>query len=500
MEMKLMNKSNISKIFLLLAALCTTLYLLMLGWFNSLSLDDYGFAVDIRQFTPWEWTKHMYMTWQGRFSDFFISGFVFKCFSGISTFLFPWTVIQLLIGYVVVYLCVRDVLYVRNMGLAITLSVLINNICILSVFELSTFYWLCCAAYFLEAYATILLCYVLFIPKWNMYVRLVAGMLSALFVSGCAENYTPLVLMVLGIIWLIRIVDGTKVSSFVTAFRANSMLFVVCAILAIGFLAMVLAPGNKVRMQNGNQIVGFMHDFSLMPFVKKTIIANSIFFLRLLSRSLYFLAALPLFFYLGMRLKSDGEEMNVESFWKHVGIASILLLGLLFVAVTACVYGIGYYPPLRAMSFVSYIVMIYIGYVGIGMGYKYGDKMMKATNILLVLTCIGWICFAVYECQKEYPVVKEYHSYIQQRDSEIRDLAEQGSTLPYYAKEYMQPQWYNTYSYLRTFMNKCHGSKKVVNEPYFPYMISALDQTNPNDFKNKGLGDYYNAKFDILTR
>ena len=499
MIMKTDNCNVIIKWLINIAAICTTAYLLMLGWFNTLSLDDYGFVVDITHYNPWQWAKVMYMTWQGRFSTFFVNGFIFKLW-GHAPSLFLWTTIHLLLGYWVVGLIIRDVAKIKDIELWIPLSVLIENITIMSVFEISTFYWLCCAGYFLVIYATILLGYVLFFSHWRNWINWAIAIICALYVSGSAENYTPLVLMVLGIIWLIRIVDGTKVSSFVTAFRANSMLFVVCAILAIGFLAMVLAPGNKVRMQNGNQIVGFMHDFSLMPFVKKTIIANSIFFLRLLSRSLYFLAALPLFFYLGMRLKSDGEEMNVESFWKHVGIASILLLGLLFVAVTACVYGIGYYPPLRAMSFVSYIVMIYIGYVGIGMGYKYGDKMMKATNILLVLTCIGWICFSVYECQKEYPVVKEYHSYIQQRDSEILDLAEQGSTLPYYAKEYMQPQWYNTYSYLRTFMNKCHGSKKVVNEPYFPYMISALDQTNPNDFKNKGLGDYYNAKFDILLR
>lgn len=482
-----------------IAAICTTVYLLMLGWFNTLSLDDYGFAVDISHNTPLEWAKDMYMTWQGRFSGFFVSGFVFQLWGHASS-LFSWTVIHLLIGYWVVGLIIRDVVKIKDIGLWFPFAVLIENITIMSVFEFSTFYWLCCAGYFLAIYATILLVYVLFFSHWRNWINWVTAILCALYVSGSAENYTPLVLMVLGIIWLIRIIDGTKVSSFVTAFRANSMLFVVCAILAIGFLAMVLAPGNKVRMQNGNQIVGFMHDFSLMPFVKKTIIANSIFFLRLLSRSLYFLAALPLFFYLGLRLKYDGEEMHVDSFWKHVGIASIALLVFLFVAVTACVYGIGYYPPLRAMSFISYVVMAYIAYVGIEIGYKSGDTMTKAVNLLLVLTCAGWGSFAVYEFQKEYPVVKEYHSYIQQRDNEIRDLAEQGSTLPYYAKEYMQPQWYNTYSYLRTFMNRCLGSKKVVKEPYYPYMISALDQTNPKDFKNKGLGDYYNAKFDILTR
>lgn len=497
--MNAMNTNVIIKQLLLIVAICTTAYLMMLGWFNTLSLDDYGFAVDMSRYTPWEWAKEIYMTWQGRFSSFFVSGFIFQLWGHASS-LFSWTVIHLLSGYWVVGLFIRDVAKVKDIGLWIPLAILIENITIMSVFEFSTFYWLCCAGYFLVIYATILLIYVLFFSHWRNWLNWTIAAICSLYVSGSAENYTPLVLMVLGIIWLIRLINGSKTDSFVKTFRANSMLFIVCAILGIGFLVMVLAPGNAVRLQNGDQIVGFMHDFRLMPFVKKTIMANSIFLLRLISRSLYFISALPLFMYIGSSLKNNKEEIQVEPLGKHVGIATILLLGFLFIAVTACVYGIGYYPPLRAMSFVSYVVMAYIGYVGIGLGYKYGDKMMKITNVILVLTCIGLGCFAAYEFQKEYPVVKEYHTYVKQRDGEIRYLAEQGNTEPYYAEVYIRPKWLNTYSYLRTFINRYIGAKQVVNEPYFPYMPSELDKTNPKDFKNKGLGDYYNAQFDILTR
>ena len=76
-----MNKTDdkgIIKLLLVVAAVCTTAYLLMLGRFNTLSLDDYGFVDDLSTVSPWEWMQHMYMTWQGRFSWFITSGYIFE--------------------------------------------------------------------------------------------------------------------------------------------------------------------------------------------------------------------------------------------------------------------------------------------------------------------------------------------------------------------------------------------------------------------------------------
>lgn len=494
--MKIENSLN--RWLIIIAAFVTTAYLLMLGCFNTLSLDDYGFVVDLSHYTPWEWTKFMYMTWQGRFSGFFVSGITFQLWGRASSLL-SWTVIHLLLGYWVVGLIIRDVVKIKDVGLWLPLAVLIENITIMSVLEFSTFYWLCCAGYFLVVYATILLAYVLFFSHWRNWINWAIAILCALYVSGSAENYTPLVLMVLGIVWLIRIIDGSKADSFATAFRANSMLFVVCAILAIGFLAVLLAPGNKVRMQNGNELVGFMYNFRPVLFLKKTIIANSIFFLRLLSRSLYYLFALPLFMYMGSLCKANGIYINVENMGKKILIATILLLLFVFIAVTACVYGIGYYPPVRSMSYMAYVLMAYTGYVGVLLGASLAEKK-QLINTLVICSALVWITYGCFYFVREYPVAKEYHACISQRDKDIQSLAEQGNTETYYAERYRAPKWRNTYSYLRTAINKCLGSKKVVNEPYFPYMVSALDATNPADFKNSGLQYYYNAHFDILTK
>ena len=497
--MKKIDLRGVIKVLLFLAAVCTTSYLLMLGYYNSLSLDDYGFAVKLSHMTPWEWTKNMYMTWQGRFTGFFVSGYIFKIF-GRPESLFLWTIIHLFLGYLIIYLYVRDVFGTKDRLTGWSIAVLVENVTIMSVFEISTFYWLCCAGYFLTIYASLLLFYSLFYATWRILPKSLISVVCAMYISGSAENFTPLILLILGIIWIFVIVHDTKSYSFKIAFINNWLLFVVCVILFIGFLIMVSAPGNMNRLIEDDGIVGFMYDFRLSLFIKKTIIANTIFSLRLISRSLYFLCMFPIFSYIGKEL-GDEHSISKKYFVRKVGLATILLFSFIFISVTVCVYGTGYYPPLRAMSFVPYFVMVYTAYVGYLSGMMMAHNHFSImVNRMMIVSCFGWMLFSCYEFAREYPIVKEYHSYIVQRDNKISDLAKERYEGLYYIEAYNPPLWMNTYSYIRAALKICIGSSNVVREPYFPYVISELSKDDPQDLRNKGLGDYYNANFNILTK
>ncbi len=482
------------KSLLCLAAAVTTAYLLMLGWYNTLSLDDYGFAVDMRTNTPYSWMKQMYMTWQGRFSGFFVSGLVFKLF-GNGDFLWLWSVIHLALGYVVVGLYIKNVVKVNDYCLLLSTTILLTNIAICSVFELGTFYWLCCVGYFLVIYATLLLIYILFFAQWKLWIRYGVAIICSVYISGSAENYTPLVLLVLGLIWLFCIIKDAKDTSFSQAFCKHQLMFIVCAILGIGFLAMLFAPGNKVRMNQGGQIVGFMYNFALMPFLKKTIVANFVFGLRLLSRGLYVVGVLPIAMWLGIWVKKQNGLIDNNDVWRKILYSTIGLALLIFIAVTSCVYGLGYYPPLRAMGYVLFIVMAWALYCGILIGYTYADALQKWGTIYVVVLCM-WIGYGAYYIIKEQPAVKHYCTYVTTRDKQIQKLAKEGSTDSLAIQPLVLPYWANTYSCVRNFVNRCVGAKKVIRENYFPYMTSDLCD-NPTDFKNKGLQQYYNADFEI---
>lgn len=486
--------SFIIKLLVCITVAATTAYLLMLGWYNTLSLDDYGFAVDLRVYNPFSWTKQIYLTWQGRFTGFFLSGIRFELFDTSS--LWIWTIIHLLLGYMVTWLYMKDVVRIKDTCLNVGISVLLTNIAICSVFEISTFYWLCCAGYFFVIYATLLLVYVLFFAHWRNWVRYVVAVLCAIYISGSAENYAPLVLLVLGLIWLYTIIKDARTSSFKVAFQKHQLLFIVCAIIGIGFLLMLLAPGNKVRMNQGGQPVGFMHQFALVPFIKKVVVANFVFGLRLLSRGLYVIGVLPIALWLGKWMKDHNAVISDEYIWKRIIVATIFLILFIFIAVTACVYGIGYYPPLRSMGYVLFVVMAWALYCGILVGYHYTETLNKCINYCFII-CLGlWTGYGCYYLIKEQPAAKHYYEYIQARDTRIQQLAANGSTTPVVVKPLILPYWSNSYSYVRTFLNRCLGSKRVVKENYFPYMTSELCD-DPNNFKNNGLKSYYQANFDI---
>lgn len=490
-------KEVIIKFLLILAALGTTGYLLMLGWYNNLSLDDYSLVVDIEHGNALDLAINQYLTWQGRFSAFFVSAFIFKIW-GRAASLISWTIIHLTLGYLVIDLWHKKLNIHMPALQRIAISILISNIAILGVFELSTFYWLCCAGYFLVIYVTIFLMYIVFAADWKPWVKWISCVIPAIYISGSSENYTPLVLMFLGIIWLIRMVKETKQASFAVAFRANGLLFMNCAILLIGFFVMILAPGNEVRMQGmGIREFGFMKNFTLIPFLEKTIIANGIFALRLLSRGLYYVGTLPIFIWIGSWINRS-RNLNITS--KDVLVASMCLIMFLFIAVTACVYGIGYYPPLRAMSFVSYAMIFYCGYIGIHIGALLHKEGLTINTIMLKFALCLWTVYAGYYTYKEYPSVQEYHALVENRAKVITDQINLGKDEPLYVEAFTVPHWESSYCRIRTFVNKCIGTSSIVDETYFPYMISNITQDDPKSFINSSLQQYYGANFDILSK
>ena len=74
----------ITTICLSLFAIASTAYLLMLGWNNALSLDDYGYVFLVENNGVLGMMRMAYQGWQCRFSTFFVNGLVFLLFGRVS--------------------------------------------------------------------------------------------------------------------------------------------------------------------------------------------------------------------------------------------------------------------------------------------------------------------------------------------------------------------------------------------------------------------------------
>ena len=486
----------IVKVCLLIAALVSSVYLLMLGWYNTLSLDDYGFVAEIEQQGPWSYTKNMYMNWQGRFSAFFVSSYLIPIFGRMSNML-PYTVFQMVVGTCVTFLLLKWILKSGERSLLWILAVLVNNVAVQAVLESSTYYWLCCEGYFLVPYATMLLVGLLFFSKIRSWIRWMGVALCSLYISGSAENYTPLVIMVLGLyfLWVFFV---KKQYQFWKDERML-MLLVSLAIMGIGFLFMLFAPGNKVRMNGGSgEPSGFMQHFALVPFVIISIKATVILVLRLLSRSLWYLSVFPVFIWLGYYLTKQGRSLP-EFRFKHF-LFSFLALGIfIFVSVAACVFGMGWYAPPRANSYLSFVLMACVAYWGVGIGGMLGKK----TDVVWVpplayCSSIILVVFMVLFFVREQPEVKNYHAQIVQRNDIVKNEVALGRTEPLALKP-LEIHWRpNSYFMLRNGIYRCMGkSFQKENEVWYPYIPSILSK-HSDDFKNVGLQRYYDAAFAIV--
>ena len=494
-----MDKQNkqiiIVKLCLLIAALVSSIYLLMLAWYNTLSLDDYGFVADIEQQGHWDYMKDMYLNWQGRFSAFFVSSYLIPIFGRMSNML-PYTLFQIAVGTCVTFLLLKWIVKSKDLSLIWIIALLVNNVAVQAVLESSTYYWLCCEGYFLVPYATMLLVGLLFFCESRNWIRWVGVVLCSLYISGSAENYTPLVIMVLGLYFLWRFF--IKKQYRIWKDERILMLFVSLAIMSVGFLFMLFAPGNKVRMGGGSEASGFMQHLAIAPFVLTSIKATAILLLRLLSRSLWYLALFPVFVWLGQDLTKKGvmfPEFKFKNF-----LISLVALGLfLFISVAACVYGMGWYAPPRANSYLTFVMMACVAYWGIGIGETWGNKnnskwiVVGTCGSTLVLTVVMILFFI-----REQPEVKSYHAQIVHRDALIENEVAKDRTEPLAVEPLDIHLRMNSYYHLRNGIYRCLGKtfdKK--NETWYPYMPSVLS-VNPNDFKNNGLQRYYHAQFEIV--
>lgn len=476
---------SITNVLLIIAASVTTLYLLMLGWYNTLTLDDYVW-IDIENRGIFKWMYHIYMTWEGRWSAFTVDAFLWKIWAHAPN-LILFTVFHLLLGYITTYCLLRKFLAPKQKNwLLWVYAILVVNIGLLALQEISTLYWLCCPHYIMCVWAFIWLCYMLFLVDQYRWWHVTVIVLMSLYLSGLAETFTPLVIMVLGIKWLYNIVKCKRYNFFLQP--QDRYLTISLLILVVGFLVMFLAPGNAKRVEYMSQ-VSLVNNFSFSVFCIKWVKATIILLLRFISKSLYYAAVLLISMYVGCiyknELKGKALILNIKQII-YVVLGICVFLGI---SVAPCVYAMGWYAPLRSFSFMSFVFAFGAVWIGFSIGAKIERPM-----VVMVIANITAIClsgFAGTWIVKEQPIVAGYYEWVMGCRADVQQKIDNQDNTPYYAKNYVFQAERNTYSR----MCELVGKNRI--EYQFPYMLFQLT-SDPKHWMNTGLQEYMHADFDII--
>lgn len=475
----------LTNVLLVAAALVTTFYLLMLGWYNTLTLDDYGWS-DIETRGLFNWVSNVYMTWEGRWSAFTIDACIWKLWAHANN-LILFTVLHLALGYVSTYYLLKKLFAKKSFdGVLLIFSILAVNLSLLALQEISTLYWLCCPHYIMCVWAVMWLCNMLFLTDQYKWWHVLTIILMSIYISGLAETFTPLVIMVLGIVWLYNIFKQKRYN-FVKEPK-DLYLTISLVILVVGFLVMVLAPGNSARVETMSEN-SFVGNFALGAFCFKWCKATIILGLRFISKTLYYIALAVIAAWVGYGYKDNEKVKALALNIKQMVLLTLALVLFFAISVAPCVYAMGWYAPPRSFSYMSFVFAFYAVWLGLAYGTKVQRPAMTILAVNVVAICISVL--AVMWTVREQPIVAEYNAWVKECRVDIQKKKEENDKTPYIAKKFVFPAELNTYSR----MCKLMGKKRV--EYQYPYMIFDLT-TDPKHWKNSSLKHYMHADFDII--
>ena len=481
------KKSVLITSFLTIAAILSSVYLLMLGYYALPTADDWGWARQASDLGSFGFVKAFYYGWQGRFSAILVDGTLCRIL-GWNEHLLLFTIIELLLGYGAVYLLLRDMAKIANGGTLALVSIIITNLGVMAFPEIGTFYWLCTANYIHEIWLTMYLIWFLFCAKtkWLQYSGVI---ICSVYLGGCAENYSPTLAFALGVLWLYLLICHHDWHFWRNT--SQLLLFVSFMLIGIGFLFMLFAPGNDVRMSS-EESHSLMQDFSLKVLSVKSIKASVVLLLRLFSRSWYFICAIPVLMYAGV-LSEDTLPMLT---WKKVIVSFLISIGFIVVSVVATVYGVGWYATMRANCFIVFILLGWLAYISVlfGASMKKHSKALVSglvsASVAIVFTSVIYIC-------EEYPIVRKYNEQVVTIHHQMQQYVKEGRAETVYIEPVKIPYKQSSYGYLRNALQILFHKSKRYNEHYFPYEPFQLSD-NPKDWRNLFYQRWVGAQFEII--
>lgn len=490
-----MDKNRIidisAKIALILAVVGSTAYLLMLGWYNNLLLDDYGFVADVDRDGPYGLMKNAYWHWQSRFSAFYVLGWILKIWGHASN-LIGYTILLLAVGYATIYYALQRITKIQDKWMMLGMAILINNVSIMAYLELSTFYWVCCALYTLSTYTAILLFTIIFFSAGRDWLRWIIVIICSLYLCGGAENFTPLVIAILGCILLYQMISQRTWRFWQT--KEQKMMLVSLGILCAGFIAVVLGPGSHDRATD-EAMHGFMGHFALVPYCVKLVKASAIFGTRILSRSLYYVLLIPFGFLIGSQVKGT---LQVGRIWKRMMLAFAIAIGIILLSIAAPVFGMGWYAPPRAYCFVSFVLAALVIYCAALLGMKVSSK--QKVKIWTIVASILIATMSITFMRVEQPIAADYHIQIAARNVQIQEQVKLNRMEPLCIEKVTHHTMPNSYALMRVGISRLMGKRSTsIAEPstYSPYVQYSLS-VNPSNWKNVDMEHYHNAHFDII--
>ena len=401
---------------LIVAALSSALFIMMVHWYNIPMWDDYDFMVHLRSMTIWEHVAYEWTSFCGRFWGQFLNGIFVRLYETFGTLMVGAMLVYILEIFLIEQTLVR-LLRICHMK-AIIYSVILLGLYISMMHSIHSYFWMCTQGYSLRMCVTLFTyAYIreMKVVRWYDYV---ASTVLFSYLGAGYEIFSPCVLVFVGIRLLMYWIEYKSLKK---VFTEQTLLVYGFIIATISFFIMIAAPGNWVRMDAYED----QHVFSLIEFmvivVDKVLAEVKAIVLRLPYMIAGFVMLLDL---------TISKNLGTPLTSKQVLLALLKWLGILFgmviLAFVLETYAIGNSSLGRALCFIPMFLLFFIGVMVVSVRRWISCKISK--NTIGILTCfvaitliicnIYAIVFNSYELQKWQKEETTRLEYLQQLNNE----------------------------------------------------------------------------------
>lgn len=453
--------------------------------YNGLSLDDIIFWNDLEKKSIWEYVCDLYMTWQGRYVGFFEHGIQYRLY-GVFESTMPYTILLYVAEIAMLYNAFRMSTQWSTLQ-TLSLSVLVWGLFVMTLPDLSSYYWMCTKAYPLTIIMSIWLLAKIYSYSENKWYDWLGIMISAIFVGCSTEVFAPMILVLLGV----RILRCWKQNAYniFSLLQTEKVLCTVFIIATINFFAMVFSPGTFVRMEVHSEaaslnFIEFVTELSLSVVQ----IAKMIFF-----KLHYYIAFFLVVVYL-MRTDTSEKNLTMNRLIKRTLCNILITIGLFLLSMILCQWACGEAYINRAFSQLPAAIYLLLFLFARDICKTNFSRRILNTNMLSVFAIAALISISannIYATCRTYPELEAYKASEQARMKMLHELQEKGNTEtiflePLDGAEYhsiMDDVWgYIMPSYSKILIFKPNEVANDVNQCY-----------------NVAFREYYKLDFDVIS-
>ncbi|NDV46199.1 hypothetical protein D0T49_03975 [Paludibacter sp. 221] len=418
--MKTVLRTRINYFLLFVAALSSILFLFLIEFYNDITLDDIGFALQLQESSIWDFMKTMYLTWQGRFMGFFLTGLQMKSYFLFNSML-PFSMLLYAVNILLITKALMNFFNLKIFD-SVLYSVVLFQIYIFTMFDFSSYFWMCTKGYTFIMTLSVYAFSELIVNKKGKWYSYITLFIVFAFIGCSYEIFAPIILLLMGCCILYLFYKSNFRLSLLI--RENKLLLFTFFVGTLFFVLMVIAPGNWVRMDVHSKD----STLSLFPFLQ-VVLNNSIY----LSKNVFF--TFPYYFvfliviaYLFSKKKEDlisSSKKTKKQVLRNILKYAFISVSLTLVSLALNTYAVGQRMELRAFNHVNLIVFVFLYYTIKEIMSIFSLK--KNIAILYPIVLLFVIISNIYSTIKSVPELEAYEESKNQREQLLYELKISGN-------------------------------------------------------------------------